>query len=99
MQDHIGSNSVQSGFAGDSTGHIGPTSFYGLKGLPSFFTKQMSTFFKTLIEQGFALVYIDDIFFLSDSKEHMFQLIEQVHVISVGTSLQQAMKVDSEQAG
>ena len=37
--------------------------FYGLKGLPSFFTKQMSTFFKTLIEQGFALVHIDDIFF------------------------------------
>ena len=31
--------------------------FYGLKGLPNFFTKQMSTFFKTLIEQGFALVY------------------------------------------
>ena len=35
--------------------------FYGLKGLPNFFTKQISTFFKTLIEQGFALVYIDDI--------------------------------------
>ena len=35
--------------------------FYGLKGLRNFFTKQMSTFFKTLIEQGFALVYIDDI--------------------------------------
>ena len=48
--------------------------FYGLKGLPNFFTKQMSTFFKTLIEQGFALVYIDDILILSDSKEHMLQL-------------------------
>ena len=33
--------------------------FYGLKGLPNFFTKQMSTFFKTLIQQGVALVYID----------------------------------------
>ena len=33
----------------------------------------MSTFFKTLIEQGFALVYIDDLLLLSDSKEHMFQ--------------------------
>ena len=41
--------------------------FYGLKGLPNFFTKQMSTFSKTLIEQGFALVYIDDILLLSDS--------------------------------
>ena len=56
--------------------------FYGLKGLPNFFTKQMSSVFKTLIEQGFALVYIDDIILLSDSKEHMFQLIEQLHIIS-----------------
>ena len=56
--------------------------FYGLKGLPNFFTKHMSTFFKTLIEQGFALVYIDDILLLSDSKEHMFQLIEQLYIIS-----------------
>ena len=35
--------------------------FYGLKRLPNFFAKQMSTFFKTLIEQSFALVYIDDL--------------------------------------
>ena len=42
--------------------------FYGLKGLPNFFTKQMSSLFKTLIEQGFALVYIDDNLLLSDSK-------------------------------
>ena len=56
--------------------------FYGLKGLPNFFTKQMSNIFKTLIEQGFALVYIDDILLLSDPKEHMFQLIEQLHIIS-----------------
>ena len=47
--------------------------FYGLKGLPNFLTKQMSTFFKTVIEQGFALVYID---------EHMFQLIEQLYIFS-----------------
>ena len=56
--------------------------FYGLKGLPNFFTKQMSSVFKTLIEQGFALVYINDIILLSDSKDHMFQLIEQLHIIS-----------------
>ena len=42
----------------------------------------MSTFFKTLIEQGFAFVYIDNILLLSDSKEHMLQLIEQIHIIS-----------------
>ena len=64
--------------------------FYGLKRLPNFFTKQMSTFFKTLIEQGFALVYIDDILLLSDSKEHMFQLIEQLHIISTKNNLKLA---------
>ena len=66
--------------------------FYGLKGLPNFFTKHMSTFFKTLIEQGFALVYIDDIILLSDSKEHMFQLIEQLHIISTKNNLKLALE-------
>ena len=61
--------------------------FYGLKGLPNFFTKQMSSFFKTLIEQGFALVYIDDILLLFDPNEHMFQLIKQLHIISTKTIL------------
>ena len=42
--------------------------FYGLKGLPNSFPNQMSSFFETLIEQGFALVYIDDILLLADSK-------------------------------
>ena len=64
--------------------------FYGLKGLPNCFTKQMSSFFKTLIEQGFALVYIDDILLLSNSKEHMFQLIEQLHIISTKNNLKLA---------
>ena len=64
--------------------------FYGLKGLPNFFTKQMSSFFKTLFEQGFALVYIDDILLLSNSKEHMFQLIEQLHNISTKNNLKLA---------
>ena len=56
--------------------------FYYFEGLLNFFTKQMSTFFETLIEQGFALIYIDDILLLPNSKEHMFQLIEQLHIIS-----------------
>ena len=54
---------------------------YGLKGLPNFFTKQMSTFLKTLIEQRSALVYLDDILLLSNSKEHMFQFLEQFLII------------------
>ena len=37
--------------------------FYGLTGSPNFFTKQMSSFFETYIAHGFALVFIDDIFF------------------------------------
>ena len=65
---------------------------YGLKGLSNFFTKQMSSFFKTLIEQGFALVYIDAILLLSNSKEHMFQLIEQLHIISTKNKLKLAPK-------
>ena len=61
--------------------------FYGLKGLPDFSTKQMSNFFKTLIEQGFALVYFDDILLLSNSKEHIFQHFEQLHIISTKNNL------------
>ena len=49
--------------------------FCGLKGLSNFLKKQMSTFFKTPIEQGFASVYIDNILLLSNSEEHMFQRI------------------------
>ena len=55
--------------------------FYGLKGLPNFFTKQMYSFFKKLVDQGFALVYIDDILLLSHIKTHMLDSIEQLHHI------------------
>ena len=64
--------------------------FFGLERLPNFFTKQMSTFFKTLIEQGLALVHINDILLLSNSKEHMFQLIEQLQIISTKNNLKLA---------
>ena len=50
----------------------------------------MSTFFETLIERGFALVIIDDILLLSNSKEHMFQLIEQLHFYSTKNNLKLA---------
>ena len=42
----------------------------------------MSSFFKTLTEQDFALVYVDDILLLSSSKEHSFQFIEQLHIVN-----------------
>ena len=55
--------------------------FYGLKGLPNFFTKQMYSFIQKLIDQGFALVYIDDILLLAHTKPHMLNLIENLHQI------------------
>ena len=55
--------------------------FYGLKGLPNFFTKQMYSFFQKLIDLGFALVYIDDILLLAHTKPQMLNLIEQLHQI------------------
>ena len=64
--------------------------FYGLKGLPNFFKKQMSSLFKTPIEQGFDPVYIDVILIPSNSKQHMFQLIEQLHLISTKHNLKLA---------
>ena len=57
---------------------------------PKFLTKRMSTFFKLLIEQGSVLVYIDDILLLSNSKEHMFHLIEQLHIVSTKHNLKLA---------
>ena len=50
----------------------------------------MSTFFNTLIEQGFSLLYNNEILLLSNSKEHMFQLIEQLHIISTKNNLKLA---------
>ena len=50
----------------------------------------MSIFLKTLTEQGFALVYSDDILLLSNSKKHMIQHIEQLHVISTKNNLKLA---------
>ena len=48
---------------------------------------ETSSFLKTLIEQGYALVYIDDILLFPNSKEHMFKLIEQLHLISTKHNL------------
>ena len=47
-------------------------------------------FFTSLIEQGSAPVYFDDILQLSHSKEHMFHLIEQLHIISTKHNLELA---------
>ena len=53
--------------------------FYGLKELPNFFTNQMSTFFRSLIDKRSLFVYIDDILLLADEKQEMFELIKELH--------------------
>ena len=66
--------------------------FYGFEGLSNFFTKHLTSFFKTLSDQGFVFVYIYDILLLSNSEEHMFKLIEQLHLISTNYNLKRAPK-------
>ena len=54
----------------------------GLKGLPIFFQK--------LIDQGFALVYINYILLLAHTKTHMLDLIEQLQQICLSNNLKVA---------
>ena len=63
--------------------------FYGLNELPNF-TKQMSTFFRSLIDERSALVYIDDILLLADEKQEMFELIKELHKIATKENLKLA---------
>ena len=64
--------------------------FHGLKGLPNFFTKQMSTFFRPLINKRSALVYIDEILLLADEKQEVFELIKELHKIATKENLKLA---------
>ena len=41
----------------------------------------MYSFFQELLDQVFALVYIDDNLLLAHTKSHMLDLIEQLHQI------------------
>ena len=63
---------------------------YGLKGLPNFFTKQMSVFFRSLIDKRSALVYIDDILLLADEKQEMFELVKELQKIATKENLKLA---------
>ena len=49
-------------------------------------------FFQKPIDQGFVLVYIDDILLLADTKTHILDLIEQLHQICKSNNL----KIDPE---
>ena len=61
--------------------------FYELKGLPNFFKKQMSTFFRPLIDKQSALVYIDEILLLADEKQEMIEVIKELHKIATEENL------------
>ena len=60
--------------------------FYGIKRLLLFFTKQMSTFFRPLIDKRSALVYIDVILQLADEKQEIIELIRKLHKIATKKS-------------
>ena len=64
--------------------------FNGLKGLPNFFTKQMSIFFRSLIDKRSALIYIDDILLLANEKQEMFELIKELYTIASRENLKLA---------
>ena len=55
---------------------------YGLKGLPNFFTQQMSLFSKELVLQRYALIYVDNFILKSSSKPDLLQFIEKLHDIA-----------------
>ena len=63
-------------FSSGDTLHRFIRGFYGLKGLPKFFTKQMSTFFRPLIDECSALVYIDDILLLATKSLNCLNLLK-----------------------
>ena len=63
---------------------------YGFKGLLNFFTKQISTSSRSLIDKRSWLVYIDDILLLADEKQEMFDLIKELHKIVTKENLKLA---------
>ena len=61
-----------------------------LKAYPNVFTKHLVSFFKPLKDQGCALVDIDDNLLFLNTKEHMFEIVEQLCIISTKHSLKLA---------
>ena len=50
--------------------------FYDPKGLPNLFPKQMESLFQKFLDQGNALVYVDDILLFAHIKTHVLDLIK-----------------------
>ena len=64
--------------------------FFGLKLPPNFFSKQMSTFYRSLIDKRSALVIFDDKLLLADGKQEMIELIKELHKIVTKKNLKLA---------
>ena len=54
--------------------------FYGLQGLPGYFSRIMNITFRDLIRKKQALAYLDDLLLMAESKEEMFYIIHQYHI-------------------
>ena len=55
--------------------------FYGLCGLPNFFSRQMAIHFDPLISKKQAITYIDDTIMQSQSRGEMFTIINEYHTL------------------
>ena len=55
--------------------------FYGLCGLPNFFSRLMTIHFDPLIKKKQAITYIDDTIMQSQNKNEMFTVIKEYHTL------------------
>ena len=55
--------------------------FYGLCGLPNFFSRLMTIHFDPLIRKKQAITYIDDTIMKSQNKNEMFTIINEYHTL------------------
>ena len=64
--------------------------FYGLCGLPNFFTRLMTIHFDPLIRIKQAITYIDDTILESQNKNEMFMVINEYHTLLPNAGLKAA---------
>ena len=64
--------------------------FYGISIGPAAFSAFMSTIFRPLILKKNAITYLDDVFMQSQTKEEMFNVLEQYHKILQNENLKAA---------
>ncbi len=55
--------------------------FYGLSGLPNFFSRVMMQSFRPMIENRSVLTYLDDLLAMADNKDEMFTLLDEFHIL------------------